>query len=472
MTRSQTDVAIIGAGIWGLATHHFLRLCAPDAAIQLFEAGPRLGGAIATQRADGFLFEPGPSSLLDNSPELRSLLHDTGLADRVIEARAVAARSRYIVRGGRLRKLPMSPPALIRSDLFSFGAKLRLAREPFLRAAPADADETLRDFVLRRLGQEYLDYAVDPFVSGTFAGVPEELSVRSAFRRLWNLEQEHGSLIRGAIRKAKERKKAAAAAGTDDDGSVQAGPSGKMLSFPDGLQTLIDTLAEQAGSDVTTGAALRSIDKNESGFSLRFADGSQVEAQQVLLTIPSHGWADLQCSFDIPLEALQSIVYPPVAAVFLGYNQHPVAPAPEGFGFLVPRVEQRKILGTLWNSSAYPGRAPEGGAAFTTYIGGRRQPENATWDDDRLIAAVRDELRDLMGIEAAPDVAYVRRWYKAIPQYGMHHAGVMQQVDALEEAHPGLLVGGNFRGGISVGDCVSRASDAAQRLSRRLPGPR
>lgn len=466
----HSAVAIVGAGIWGLSTAHFLSRLAPGTPPTVYEAEPRAGGAVQTVRRGDFLFEPGPNSLLDNSPELRELLRQTELDGQIVEAREAAAKSRFIVRDGRLRRLPMSPPAFVRADLFSTGAKLRLLREPFVRAADPEAEETLEAFVLRRLGREFLDYAVDPFVSGTFAGLPSELCVRSAFRRLWNLEQTHGSLIRGAIRMAKERKRAAAAAGAEagDAGQLQAGPSGKMLTFADGLQTLVDTLAAPLGKRLRTGHRLRAVQRHEDGFRLRFdtPDGEySCTCRAVLLTLPAHAYGGLECDFDVPVAALDRIPYPPVVAVYFGYNQHPLADAPEGFGFLVPRVEQRQILGTLWNASAYPGRAPAGGTAFTTYVGGRRQPELASLSDDQLIEAVAGELRDLMGIQPGPDEAIVHRWPQAIPQYLVGHIGIMAEVDALEQRCPGLFVGGNFRGGISVGDCVSRASETAQRLA-------
>lgn len=468
-TGTSVDIAIVGAGIWGLSTDHFLRRLRPDLCVQLFEAGARPGGVIRTQRSGNFLFEPGPNSLLDTSPELRRLLQETGLAEQTIEARPEAARHRFIVRDGKLVPLPMSPPAFLKADLFSLAAKFRLACEPFIRPAADDAEETLEQFVLRRLGREFLDYAVDPFVSGTFAGVPAELCVRSAFRRLWTLEQEHGSLIRGAFKLARKRKKEASGAG---EAGIQAGPSGKMLTFDGGLQTLVDGLAENVGNRLTTGARLTAIRRQakspSGGFELDFHgdDGaSVVSASQVLLTLPAHAYTDLSTNFDLPRAALQGIPYPPVTAVFFGYNQHPVDKPLDGFGFLVPRVEQRCILGTLWNSSAYPGRCPPGGAAFTTYIGGRRQPEITEWDDERLVQAVQEELADLMGIRTKPDEVIVRRWQRAIPQYILGHAQVMEAMDAVEQAQPGLHVGGNFRGGISVGDCVSRAAEAAQRIS-------
>lgn len=470
---TQTDVAIVGAGVWGLSAAHFLSRRAPGQRLDVFEADRVAGGAIRTVRRGDYLFEPGPNSLLDNSPELRVLLAETGLAERVVPAREAAAKCRYIVRGGRLRRLPMSPPAFLKADLFSTGAKLRLLREPFVRPAPADAEETLEQFVLRRLGREFLDYAVDPFVSGTFAGLPAELCVRSAFRRLWHLEQSHGSLIRGAIRLARERRRAAAAAGADAGaaGAVQAGPSGRMLTFPDGLQTLVDTLARPLAGRLHTGWRLREVRRESGGFALGFdADGTprQLRCRALLVTVAAYAWADVQCDFGLPRQRLAAIPYPPVVAVFFGFDQHPQAQPMDGFGFLVPRVERRHILGTLWTSSAYPGRAPGGGAAFTTYLGGRRQPEIAAWDDERIAAAVGEELRDLMGIARAPDLTLVHRWPRAIPQYVIGHRAAMADVDRVEERQPGLFVGGNFRGGISVGDCVSGADAAARRIAARL----
>ena len=464
MTKSppaDTAVAIIGGGIWGLAAAHVLRRLAPEAGVSVYEAAPLPGGAIRTLRQGRFLFEAGPSSLLDNSPELRRLLAGTGLDRQLVRAREAASRNRFIVRGGALRRVPASPPALLRSDLLSAGARLRLAREPFVRRAPAGAEESLEQFVLRRLGREFLDYGADPFVAGTFAGSPAELCVRSAFPRLWQLEQEHGSLIRGAARAARRR-------GRDPSGS--AGPGGGIHSFPGGMQTLVEGLAAPLGERLHTRARLRAVTREQGGFRLSF-DGpgapAAVTARAVLLTLPAHAYRDLHLDVALP-EGLAEIPYPPVTAVFFGYERHPLNPPPEGLGFLVPRVEGRRILGTFWNSSAFEGRAPEGGAAFTTYVGGRRQPEIAAWDDARLVETVRAELRELMGMEAAPDAVLVHRWPRAIPQYVVGHRALLAGIDRFEAGCPGLFLGGSFRGGISVGDCVTGAAGAARRIADHL----
>ena len=257
---ADTTVAIVGGGLWGLAAAHFLRRRAPGAEVSVFEAAPRPGGAVRTVRRDGFLFEAGPSSLVDNSPELRRLLADTGLDRRLVEAREAASRHRFILRDGALRRVPASPPALLRSDLFSARARLRVSREPFVRRAPADAEESLEEFVRRRLGREFVDYAADPFVAGTFAGSPSELCVRSAFPRLWQLEQEHGSLVRGAAALARKR-------GSPEGGG---GPGGGILSFPEGMQTLVEGLAAPLGEQLHTGARLRAVSREAGGFRLAF----------------------------------------------------------------------------------------------------------------------------------------------------------------------------------------------------------
>ena len=236
------------------------------------------------------------------------------------------------------------------------------------------------------------------------------------------------------------------------------------------MQTLVEGLAAPLGEGLRTRARLISVSRGSGGFRLAFEGPgapARVTARAVLLTLPAHAYRELRLDADLP-EGLAEIPYPPVTAVFFGYARHPLDPPPEGLGFLVPRVEGRRILGTFWNSSAFAGRAPEGGAAFTTFVGGRRQPEIAAWDDGRLAETVRGELRELMGVEPAPDVVLIHRWQRAIPQYVVGHRALMAGIDRLEAGCPGLFVGGNLRGGISIGDCVTGAAEAARRIAARL----
>jgi oxygen-dependent protoporphyrinogen oxidase len=293
-----------------------------------------------------------------------------------------------------------------------------------------------------------------------FAGLPEKLSVRSAFPRLWELEQRYGSLIKGAILGARERRKR----------QEQSKQNAQSFSFKEGLQTLIDALARALGDKVRTGAALRGLRREEAGFALELAGHPEaVRARAVVLTIPAHAYEGLDLGFDCEAarHALGQIYYPPVAVVFCGYRRNPLGQPLDGFGFLVPRRENRQILGSLWNSSLFPGRAPEGGLALTVFVGGSRQPENARWPEDKLFGVVAEELQALLGLPR-PDLQRIFRWPRAIPQYQVGHRQLIAAVEACEARHPGLYLGGNFRGGISVADCVKSAHALADKVASDL----
>ncbi len=451
-------VAVIGAGVTGLTLAHLLDRQGIPA--RVYEAQSQPGGAMRTSRQEGFLIEHGPNSAQETTPLLRQLFAGLGIDDQ-FEYAAPASKNRYVVRGGKLHAVPLGPPALLGTRLFSGVAKLRLMAEPFIGRSNPEEDEDLAHFVTRRLGREFLDYAIDPFVSGVFAGLPEKLSVRSAFPRLWDLEQEYGSLIKGAILGARARRKR----------QEQSKQSAQSFSFKEGLQTLIDALARSLGDKVQTGTPLRALRKEDAGFALELADHPEaVRASAVVLTIPAHGYEQLELGFEATAarQALAKIYYPPVAVVFCGYRRNPLDRPLEGFGFLVPRRENRQILGSLWNSSLFSGRAPEGGLALTVFVGGSRQPEHALWPEDQVMAVVNEELKELLGLQTRPDLQMVFRWPRAIPQYQVGHRQLMAAVEACEAQHPGLYLGGNFRGGISVADCVKSAHTLADKVAGDL----
>ncbi|MCC7262638.1 MAG: protoporphyrinogen oxidase [Candidatus Latescibacteria bacterium] len=458
--QHPATVAVIGAGVTGLTLAHLLdRQGIP---VRVYEAQSRPGGAMHTSREQGFLVEHGPNSAQETTPLLRQLFVGLGIDDQ-FEYASPASKNRYVVRGGKLHAVPLGPPALLGTRLFSGAAKLRLLAEPFVRRSDPDQDEDLAHFVTRRLGREFLDYAIDPFVSGVFAGLPEKLSVRSAFPRLWELEQEYGSLIKGAVLGARARRKR----------QEQSKQSAQSFSFKEGLQTLIDALARSLGDKVQTGVPLRAVRKTAAGYTLELANRAEaVPAASVALTMPAHGYEQLELGFecDAARQALAKIYYPPVAVVFCGYRRNPLDHALEGFGFLVPRRENRQILGSLWNSSLFSGRAPEGGLALTVFVGGSRQPENALWPEDKLMDTVAAELKELLGLQPRPDHQVVFRWPRAIPQYQVGHRQLMAAVEACEARHPGLYLGGNFRGGISVADCVKSAHALADKVAGDLRG--
>ena len=460
--RRGTDVAVIGAGISGLALAYYL--VGKGLNVRVIERGERVGGAIRTTRANGFLIEHGPSALLESTPLLHRLFTDLRIESFRLYASS-EARYRYIVRGGALHPLPTSPPGLVASKLFSARAKARLLSEPFAKPAPKGAEETLAAFVERRLGREFLDYGVNPFAAGVYAGVPEELSASSAFPWLYSLEQKHGSILKGAILAAFQRRRR----------GKTSMRRARLFSFREGLQTLIDALEERLGGAIHAGANLKSVHPTDGGYLLDLKSGNaamQLDTRSIAFTIPAHAYAKMEFPFDFPIgSALEQIHYPPVAVVFCGYKKHPGGRPLDGFGFLVPQCEQRQILGTIWNSTLFPGRAPEGGAALTTFVGGVRQPENATLPDGLLIDVVRKELEYLLGIQASPDEVQVVRWPRAIPQYRRGYKQFVTSLEAFEAKHPRLYFGGNFRGGISVPDCIEHSRALGDRIAGDLGNP-
>jgi len=445
--RPDADVVVVGAGVSGLGVAH--RLTRLGRRVVVLERAARVGGAIGSTREDDLLVERGPNSAMMTSPLIAALIDELGIADRRMDADPAASR-RYILRGGSLRALPTSPPALLRTDLFSARAKLRLLREPITPRGPAAPGESVSAFVRRRLGGEFLDYAINPFVAGVFAGDPDRLEVASAFPKLHALEQRYGSLIRGQVAGARERRRRADTAKN----------TATMFSFRDGMQTLTDALGAAAG-DVRTGVEVRSIATDGDLRRVGLADGTTVSAHAVVIATHAEGTRPLVADFAPTLDdALADIPYPPVTVVASEYRRSDVAHPLDGFGFLIPEREGREILGTVFSSSLFAGRARPDHVLLTTFVGGTRQPAMARRDEAAVNASVERELASILGA-GRPTRVVQTRWDRAIPQYTVGHAKRMAEVDAAERANPGVWFCANWRGGISVGDCVQNAERVA-----------
>lgn len=437
------DLIVIGGGISGLVTA-FYRARRGDL-VTLLESSDRVGGAITTWREGDWIFEQGPNTVLENNPRVGELIEAAGLGAEKIVAEP-AAKKRYVWKDETLVPLPGGPGGFIKTPLFSGGAKLRLFKEPWIKRAPPDDEETVAAFVRRRLGTEMLDYAVGPFVSGVYAGDPERLSMRWAVSKLYALEQEHGSLIRGAFK----RKKGPA-------------PGGKMFTFQSGLETLPRTLAKSIG-DVRLKTRATSVERDGEQFVVR-TTGDSLRARQVVVAVP----ADVLSLMLAPLSGgvshtFDAVPYARMVEVALGYKREDVAHSLEGFGFLAPRKESLRILGCLFPSSIFRGRAPEGHVALMAFAGGRTDPEALDLTDEEVHAMVQENLGRALGVRGEPVIQTIRRWPRAIPQYELGHGKYVDLAAKLERENPGLHIAGNMLGGISVPDCIRKATDLAERL--------
>jgi oxygen-dependent protoporphyrinogen oxidase len=461
----RRDVIIVGAGISGLTAAYFLRRA--GVSVTVLDPGHAPGGTMQTIMDGEWMVETGPNSALETTPLFGEMFDGLGIAGERLYAAAASDR-RYILRDSVLHPLPMSPGAFLASSLWSVRGKLRLMKEPFV--GRGTEEETVAQFVRRRLGEEFLEYAINPFVAGVYAGDPASLSVRAAFPKLYALEERYGGLIRGMVRGAGERRKRA----------EKAKDRARMFSFRGGMQTFPIALGRYLGDGLRLKCTATSIERNDApggppAFVVRYrreGEPGSLEARSLVLAVPAYIAANFVRPFSESLgEALGRIFYPPVTEVFLGFPGSAIRRPLDGFGYLIPEKEKRKILGTIWSSALFPGRAPAGHVALTTFVGGARQPLLAGLDDRDLTRTVASELRSLMGITGDPVYANIIRWEKAIPQYNLGHLALVEEIRGLERQVPGLYLCGNYRGGISVGDCLMSAESLARRIAGELRMP-
>jgi protoporphyrinogen/coproporphyrinogen III oxidase len=457
----MNSVAIIGAGITGLTLA--FRLRQRGVPVTIYEAGDRVGGVIQSVRRDGYLAEFGPNSILETSPRIASLISDLGLNDRRLYSDP-GAENRYLVRYRRPILMSPSPLKFFATPLFSWNAKLRLLREPFVPPSPPDIEENLADFVVRRLGQEFLDYAINPLVAGIYAGDPARLSVKHGFPKLHALEQQYGSLIKGQFFGAKERKRR---------GEVSK-QEAKKISFDHGLQVLPDTLGAQLAGVIRFGATVRRIEQTPAGWSLRVSLGGQehqLEHAAVAWTAPVHTMAEFRFATapGLDVSLLQQINYPPVASIVLGFRRDEVAHPLDGFGMLIPQAEGFRILGTLFSSSLFPNRAPAGHVTLTSYVGGARAPSLAQHPAEDVVAMTVEDLRTILGVTGRPTFQHVVFYPKAIPQYEVGYGRFKDLMNSIEAKAPGMFFAGHFRDGISLGDSILSAHEAADRIGAFWP---
>ena len=453
MTR-HVPALVVGGGISGLVCAYALRKAGIDA--QLVEASPRAGGVIHSVTRDGFLLELGPQSF-SSTPALRALCAELGISNELLQAPPRAPR--YVLIDGQLRPVPLSPPAFFLSSLINASTKWALMRDIVGKSIPPDADESVADFVRRKFSPQLLDRLAGPFVSGIYAGDPERLSLRSAFPQLYEAEMTTGSIVRGMLRLAKSRK------------SPRERPI--LLTFRQGNETLIRALANKLGPAVLSETAVTEISRQQDGsFAIRLQSHGREEslsAGSVILATPTDIAGKLLGQLDSSFESLlTSIEFAAVAVISLGYYKKDVGHSLNGFGFLVPRSAGLRVLGSVWNSSLFPGRAPEGKALLTSFVGGTTDSPAANLNHEELVSLVHREVSAVLSIKNDPIFSNATIWPRALPQYNLGHGGRLAAVANACSRFPGLLLAGNYLRGPAIGSCVDQALTVAEETRKIL----
>jgi oxygen-dependent protoporphyrinogen oxidase len=454
---AHSPALVVGGGISGLVCAYALRKAGIDA--QLVEASPRPGGVIRSERRHGFLLELGPQSFSGTAP-LLELCRELGVDGQLVQAPPRAPR--FVLVDGALRRVPFSPQAFFASSLFGVATKGSILRDLLGTSRPPEQDESVAAFVRRKFTAELLEKLVGPFASGIYAGDAEQLSLRGAFPELHEAEKSAGSILRGMMRAARAKKV----------------PRGRptLLSFREGNETLVRALATDLGLAIRCGVTVTEIRGRTGGTPEKFevhlnAGGREeiTEAGQLILATPTNVAIKLLSSVDDSFErVLGGIAYAPVAIVSLGYRKSDVGHTLEGFGFLVPRSPGLDILGSVWNSSLFPNRAPDGQVLLTSFVGGATNPQAVTRSSPELISLVHREIAPVLNLRREPVFSNVEIYHRAIPQYNLGHTQRLAALTALWPKYPSLWLAGNYLRGPAIGACVEQALAVAGGIVERV----
>ena len=449
---NTTRVVVAGAGITGLAAAFTLReaAAARRAPLELtvVDAAAEAGGHARSISEHGFLVERGPNGFLDRGAETLALIEELNLAPRLIESNA-AARRRFILAGGRLRRVPESPPSLIASDAIGWRGKLRLLREPWA-APPPGGDETVFQFAERRLGREAAETFVDTAVAGISAGDSRALSVQSQFPVLPEMERAHGSLLKAMLAR-------------------RNGSRARLLSLDHGLGAIAATIGARLNGSLRLGTSISSIEKSGAGWRVNVNGAASLDADHVVLALPAHAAAALVGGFDRDLMTpLAAIPYADITMVALAYRAADVARPLDGYGYLVTRAEDLATLGVLWESSVFANRAPAGAVLLRVMLGGARRPEVGAFDDATVAKIATQETAAVLGIAARPMHQWVCRWPAAIAQYTVGHQSRLSAIRQRAQTHRGLHVCGTAYDGVSFNDAIASGRRAARAVVEEL----
>ncbi|MEP6572062.1 MAG: protoporphyrinogen oxidase [Gemmatimonadota bacterium] len=457
MALNEAPIAIIGGGITGLAAAHALRKHLPADQIVLVERSNRLGGKIQTEHTGGFVIEEGPDSFLTTKPGALELCRELGLSGQLVPTLPATHRS-YVRRHGRLFELPEGISGLIpsrlapllSSPLLSLRGRARVALDLVRPAREGNAEESIADFVRRRLGREAYDWLVEPLLSGIYAGDGTQLSLDATFPQLHDIERTRGSLIRGTLRQPRQ----------------PAAARSPFLAPREGMDSIVRALESHlAGCTLTCGRTAISVDAADDAYVITFADGAMLQARAVLLATPAFLSARLVAGLDAELgERLRGFPFVSTTTVALGYPDTALPQKLRGYGYLRPRAEGGPIVACTWVSSKWPGRAPEGQTLLRAFVGRAGYEEAIDLTDDDLLGLVREELREVLGIVEPPTMTRIHRWPLSMPQYTLGHGYRLARTEERVAMHPGLAIAGHSYHGIGIPDCIRSGQRAARQL--------
>lgn len=475
-------VVIIGGGIAGLATAYSLREHSDSAfEIRLIERKDRLGGNIRTERGNGFLIEGGPDCFLSEKPWAMELCKRVGLGDELLPTNE-HNRKTFVLSRGKLHVLPegvilMVPTKILplaTSSLISIPGKLRMALELFVPKRTEKGDESLGDFVRRRLGAEALEKIAEPLVAGVHAGDPETMSVRASFPKFVQLEEDYGSLIKGMLKRMELLKS------THKRAAPNGPPKKKVTMFmtlKNGLGTLIDTLKDKVSASkntsITTGVNVLNIERSGDSYDVVLEDGEKIRADAVVIAAPAYAAASLIKGMDGALsDKLLTIPYVSTATVSIAFRKKGIRHPLNGFGFVVPKVEKRKIMAATWTSVKFSHRAPEDSVLIRCFVGGSKDTSLLSASDEEMVKTVRQELKDIMGIDAEPVLTRVFRWMNSMPQYTIGHEERIAWIDERVGSHPGFYLVGSAYHGIGISDSIRYGEIVAKKVLHHIGAAR
>ncbi len=450
--HEEVRVAILGAGVTGLCAAHHAALRFGKDAVLVCEAAETAGGATRTESMDGFTLDWGPNGFLNREPRTLEWIQGMGQSDRLHAANEAAAH-RFILKNNELVEV-VPPPGFLMTSLLSVRGRLRLMCEPLIPARRGDAPESIYDFAARRIGREAAETMVAPMVTGIFGGDAKALSLAHCFPRMAAMERDYGSLTRALLAKRRTNKAAS-----------PIGPSGVLTTFREGIGFLPQAACAHLAGRVRLGARAECIERRGAGYRVTLGGGAMVDACGVIVAMPAYAAADAVGALDADLAgALKSIAYADISVVCTGYCREKVRHALDGFGFLVPPRERKRVLGCLWTSSLFPGQAPVGSVLLRSMFGGYADRPGAHLSDRELLDCLAGEVHPLLGIDSPPEWVRVFRHAPGIPQYLLRHGELLAAIDAGEARHPGLTFAGNAYRGVGLNDCVLSAIRAVDRL--------